>query len=70
MIMATEYNVHLTKEEWDKIMTIIGNSRDFPWIYTNPLLMRVGEQLNHQKIPATTNSEEMPMNAEEIRVKQ
>lgn len=41
--------VDLEKQDWDQIMSIIGSTRDFPWTVTNPLLMKIGQQLQAQK---------------------
>jgi hypothetical protein len=62
--------VDLTNAEWNQVMTIIGNTRDFPWSATNPLLMKIGQQLQLQTGSKPTNSEEMPINIGEIGVKQ
>lgn len=67
-----EATVKLTRAGWNQVMSIIGNTRDFPWTVTNPLLMELGKQLETQlpTIKQTTNSQEMPINAGEIRIKQ
>lgn len=61
--------VDLTMQEWNQIMGILG---DVPWRISNPLLMRIGAQLQHQQQPVNkqTNSEEMPINIGEMGVKQ
>ena len=38
-------NVELTKQEWDQILAILGK---VPWEVANPLLMRIGTQLQPQ----------------------
>lgn len=63
--------VDLTNAEWSQVMTILGNTREFPWAATNPLLMKIGQQLQHQQaVHKQTNSEEMPINIGETGVKQ
>jgi hypothetical protein len=63
--------VDLTNAEWNQLMTIIGNTRDFPWSATNPLLMKIGQQLQLQQLAGKhTNSEEVPINIGENAVKQ
>jgi hypothetical protein len=62
--------VQLTEEEWQKVLLIISNTRDFPWTTTNPLLMRMGEQLNKQTVGKQTNNAEMPVDKGEVHVKQ
>jgi len=37
-------NINLENEDWDRVMHIIGNAGPFPWVMTNPLLMKIGEQ--------------------------
>lgn len=59
--------LELSDPEVSQLLTILGNTRDFPWSVTNPLLMKIGEQA---RIKQTTNSQEMPINAEELRIKQ
>jgi hypothetical protein len=63
--------VDMTNAEWTQVMTVLGNTRDFPWSVTNPLLMKIGQQLQHQQVVhKQTNSEEMPINIGENVVKQ
>lgn len=59
--------VEMTRDEWHQVMTIIGNTRDFPWSTTNPLLMKMGQQLQQQQ---QTNSGETRINIGETGVKQ
>jgi hypothetical protein len=62
--------VDLTDQEWNQVMAILGEA---PWRVSNPLLMRLGEQLRRQQqtpINKQTNSEEMPINIGETAVKQ
>lgn len=64
-------SVDLTPQEWNQVLTIIGNTRDFSWSITNPLLMKLGRQLERQMpINKQTNSEEVPINIGEMGVKQ
>lgn len=64
-------HVELTREEWTQVMTIIGNTRDFPWATTNPLLMKMGQQLQAQEANSKqTNSAEVPINIDQMGVKQ
>ena len=37
-------SVQLENEDWDRVMHIIGNAGSIPWVVTNPLLMKIGEQ--------------------------
>lgn len=63
--------VDMTSAEWNQIMTVLGNTRDFSWSVTNPLLMKIGQQLQPQQgTNKHTNSEEMPINIGENAVKQ
>ena len=63
--------VELNRDEWQQILTVLGNTRDFPWSTTNPLLMKIGTQLQQQDGSSKqTNSGEMPINTGEIGVKQ
>ena len=46
-------SVELTDNEWGQVMSIIG---DAPWKIANPLLMKIGNQLQQQVLqrnPAT-----------------
>lgn len=64
-------HVEMTREEWQQVLTIIGNTRDFPWATTNPLLMKIGNQLQQQEVVSNqTNSKEMPINIDQTGVKQ
>jgi hypothetical protein len=63
--------VELSRDEWQQVLTVLGNTRDFPWSTTNPLLMKIGTQLQQQDGNSKqTNSEEMPMNIGPNAVKQ
>jgi hypothetical protein len=62
--------VELTDQEWGQVMGILGEA---PWRVSNPLLMRMGAQLQRQQQTALnkqTNSEEVPINIGENVVKQ
>ena len=52
--MAT---INLSDGEWQQILNILG---DVPWRISNPLLMKIGEQLQRQQQPASGNSGQMP----------
>lgn len=60
-------HVELNRDEWQQVLTIIGNTRDFPWATTNPLLMKIGQQLQAQE---QTNSGETRINIDQTGVKQ
>lgn len=49
--------VQLDAEEWQKVMAIVASA---PWNVANPLLMKIGEQLQRQTLG---NSKEMPANS-------
>lgn len=55
--------VQLDAEEWQKVMAIVASA---PWNVANPLLMKIGEQLQRQ---ALGNSKEMPANSTQDNVK-
>lgn len=38
--------VELEQEEWQKVMAVLSQA---PWNVANPLLMKIGDQLRHQK---------------------
>jgi len=38
-------SVSLEETEWSSVMAILGNTKEFPWVVTNPLLMKLGQQL-------------------------
>jgi hypothetical protein len=62
--------VDLSDQEWNQVMGILGEA---PWRVSNPLLMRIGGQLQRQQqqhVNKQTNSEEMPINIGENAVKQ
>lgn len=50
------YTVTLDKEEWDRVMSIIGSKE--VWIVAHPLLQKIGGQLQQQQ---SGNSKEMPV---------
>jgi hypothetical protein len=58
------FKVELEEEEWQRVMAIIANAS---WNVANPLLMKLGEQLQVQK---TGNSHKMVADAEQPNVKQ
>ena len=66
--------VHLeltfTREDWNQYMALM--ARYVPWMYSNPFLMQVGEQIRKQSLPTheVGNSGEMPENIEQMSVKQ
>lgn len=37
--------------KWQQILNIVGNTRDFPWTITNPLLLELGKQIEPQQGP-------------------
>lgn len=41
--------VKLEAAEWTQLMTILANSQGFAWSVTNPLLMKIGQQLQPQQ---------------------
>ena len=43
--------VELSDNEWGQVMSIIG---DAPWKQANPLLMKIGQQLQAQAMVANT----------------
>jgi hypothetical protein len=47
--------VRLDTEEWAKVMAIIATAS---WTVANPLLMKIGDQLQRQQ---STNSKEVPV---------
>lgn len=51
--------------KWQQILNIVGNTRDFPWTITNPLLLELGKQIEPQQA-GRGNSKEMPINIEEV----
>jgi len=38
-------SVTLDEGEWASVMAILGQTKEFPWVVTNPLLMKLGQQL-------------------------
>lgn len=36
--------VALTSDEWGQVMNILATTKDHPWVVTNPLLMKIGQQ--------------------------
>jgi hypothetical protein len=40
--------VDLEENEWGALMNILATTKDWPWTATNPLLMKIGEQLRKQ----------------------
>lgn len=47
----------LEDTEWSQVMTILGNTKEFPWVITNPLLMKLGQQLQVQAGQATQTAQ-------------
>jgi hypothetical protein len=52
--------VQLDTEEWQKVMAIISSA---PWHTANPLLMKIGEQLQRQQ---SSNSGEVPVKSAQV----
>ena len=48
--------VELSDDEWRQVINILGTTKEWPWVTTNPLLMKIGQQLNKP-----TNSGEIPV---------
>ena len=44
-------SVDLTKDEWGQLMNVLATTKEHPWLVTNPLLMKIGQQLNTVKQP-------------------
>lgn len=40
--------VELSDAEWQQLMNILATTKEHPWMITNPLLMKIGQQLNAQ----------------------
>lgn len=40
--------VDLSDAEWGKLMNILATTKKHPWVDTNPLLMKIGQQLQQQ----------------------
>lgn len=43
-----DQTVTLERNEWQQVMNILGTTKDHPWVVTNPLLMKIGGQLQLQ----------------------
>jgi hypothetical protein len=41
-------SVELTDQEWQQVMNILATTKEHPWVVTNPLLMRIGGQVQAQ----------------------
>jgi hypothetical protein len=39
--------VELSDTEWQQLINILGTTKEHPWVMTNPLLMKIGQQLNN-----------------------
>lgn len=48
-------SAELTKDEWQQLLTILATTKEWPWTVTNPLLMKLGQQLDSKQ---QTNSQE------------
>ena len=44
--------VTLTEHEWQTLINVLAGSTGAPWTMTNPLLMKLGEQLRAQAASA------------------
>lgn len=44
-----DQTVVLEKNEWQALMNILGTTKEHPWVVTNPLLMKIGGQLQAQE---------------------
>lgn len=44
-----DQTVVLEKNEWQVLMNILGTTKEHPWVVTNPLLMKIGGQLQLQE---------------------
>ena len=40
--------VTLAEQEWQALINVLANTREHPWVITNPLLMKIGQQLQEQ----------------------
>ena len=56
--------VELTDNEWGQVMSIIG---DAPWKTANPLLMKIGQQLQAQHLKPGPEAAVQPGNGQEER---
>lgn len=53
--------VELTNEEWQWLLNVLAEK--LTWKEANPMLMKIGQQLQQQPMGTpTTNSKEMPVN--------
>lgn len=41
--------VDLPEQDWQQILSILGTTKEFAWVVTNPLLMKIGQQLQPQQ---------------------
>ena len=44
-------SIDLTYNEWGQVMNILATTKEWPWTITNPLLMKIGDQLRVQHAP-------------------
>jgi hypothetical protein len=51
-------SVELEDQEWQQVMAIIATA---PWRDANPLLMKIGNQLRQQTLPATGEKMNKPI---------
>lgn len=64
--------VDLSEQEWASLMNVLATTKEHPWTVTNPLLMKIGSQLQAQAQarPAETAQAqriEVPSNGKEAR---
>ena len=61
--------VEMSDNEWNQLINLLGNK--CLWIEANPFLMKIGQQLQRQQsMNKQTNSGEMPINIDQMGVKQ
>ena len=42
-------SVTLSEQEWQSLIGVVANAVGSPWTVTNPLLMKIGQQLQEQQ---------------------
>jgi hypothetical protein len=43
--------VELSDQEWQQLINILGTTKEHAWVTTNPLLMKIGNQLQARQAP-------------------
>ena len=59
--------VELSDAEWQQLLNILGTTKEHAWVVTNPLLMKIGGQLQMKQAAGPPPGSKLDSNGKEVR---